>query len=119
LREDEKVKKQMADFSTVGNTYKESYASTRLDHTYNSKLEENERQIKDAMSVGIKKFMERVRGERKANGGENGRERDGGETVEKEEQGKEEKEVKEKEEKEKEKEEEECRRSDEKERTVE
>jgi hypothetical protein len=65
LQEDEKVKKQMADFSVVANTYKETYASTKLDHTYNSKLEENERQIKDAMSVGIKKYFQRAHDEQK------------------------------------------------------
>ena len=36
LIENQKVEKQLADFQIVSNTYKEEYASTKLDSTYNA-----------------------------------------------------------------------------------
>ena len=51
--EDEKVKKQLAEFKVMENTLKEEHAFTKLDKTYNSELQQTEKKLKESMKVGV------------------------------------------------------------------
>lgn len=41
IQDDMKVQKELKDFKIVSSTYKQNYASTKLDNTYNAEMQEN------------------------------------------------------------------------------
>lgn len=54
-----KVEQELKDFKVIANTYKESYASNKLDNTYNAEIQANEKKIENSMKEGIRKYLQK------------------------------------------------------------
>ena len=59
MKEDEKVKKQMAEFKIMENTLKEENAFMKLDRTYNAKMNETEERVSNAIKFGFKNYLQK------------------------------------------------------------